>query len=100
MACFRQNEHLEHLPNDNEHTVGLVDGHGTVCLTVLGESLLSLLLHWPISARSPESRKMATESTFTTTRSSSDISSIGVLGNILRKVKSSSSDVKRVGRRL
>ena len=37
VACFRQNEHLEHLPNDNEHTVGLVAGHGTVCFAAVGE---------------------------------------------------------------
>jgi len=37
VTCFRQNEHLEHLSDDNEHTVGLLADHGTVCLTAVDE---------------------------------------------------------------
>jgi hypothetical protein len=37
VTCFRQNEHLKHSLNDNEHTVGFLAGHGTVCLSAVDE---------------------------------------------------------------
>jgi hypothetical protein len=37
VTCFRLNEHLKHLSDDNEHTVGLLADHGTVYLLSVDE---------------------------------------------------------------